>query len=207
LPFNPQEFEITPEDGQRVEGIVAGLDPWVDESDGGDDLAGFGVLDRFKNGRSASQSGDEASWSWGAEDFVIDRGIPDQVFSNAVPVFSFVIPLDAFRHTDPDAVVSLTATLADGSVLPTWLLFDPLQGRFQGIPPTGFSGELFIRVVARDSLGRQVETLFHLQLLDLEGRGTVLGPEGITAQLAHAGDGRDVLQLGGLARADLPRLH
>jgi len=73
------------------------------------------------------------------------------------------IPQDAFAHTDPAAIVHLSARLADGSLLPSWLRLDG-RGAFVGLPPEGLEGSLEIEVVARDSEGREARTTFSLDL-------------------------------------------
>jgi hypothetical protein len=77
---------------------------------------------------------------------------------------SFRVPGDAFAHTNPHAVVRLTASLANGQPLPDWLRFDGLSGQFGGTPPDGFGGTLEIHVVARDDQGLQAVTRFKLSL-------------------------------------------
>ena len=66
---------------------------------------------------------------------------------------SFTIPTDAFRDVDGDALI-LSATLADGSDLPSWLVFDPDIATFTGTPPENFntdaSGPIEVRVTASD---------------------------------------------------------
>ncbi|HEY2336890.1 MAG TPA: Ig-like domain-containing protein, partial [Burkholderiales bacterium] len=102
------------------------------------------------------------------------------------------IPQDAFAHTDPAAVVTLTARLADGSPLPAWLRLDP-RGAFVGVPPEGAEGTLELEVIARDTEGREAHTRFLLDLKDLQAavaavqaRDSVLGldVDGAEAQRA-----------------------
>jgi len=73
------------------------------------------------------------------------------------------IPVDAFAHTDPAAIVHLSARLMNGMPLPAWLRLDA-RGAFVGIPPDGLEGKLDIEVVARDTEGREARTSFELQL-------------------------------------------
>jgi hypothetical protein len=73
------------------------------------------------------------------------------------------VPQDAFAHTDPAAVVHLSARLADGSMLPAWLRLDG-RGAFTGLPPEDLEGKLEVEVVARDSEGREAHTTFSLEL-------------------------------------------
>lgn len=61
----------------------------------------------------------------------------------------FTIPADSF--TDVDSVpLILTATLASGAALPSWLAFDAASRRFTGTPPANFNGAIAVRVAASD---------------------------------------------------------
>jgi hypothetical protein len=87
--------------------------------------------------------------------------IRDQRHASGQPL-DFRVPGDAFAHTDPHAVVRLSATLASGEPLPAWLAFDRVGGRFSGTPPDDFSGTLDVRIVARDDHGLEAQT--HVKL-------------------------------------------
>ncbi|RXN90332.1 hypothetical protein C7R54_12510 [Achromobacter aloeverae] len=76
----------------------------------------------------------------------------------------FDIPADAFAHTDPNATVRLSAGLSDGRPLPAWLRFDGRLGRFVVQAPSGMTGDIAIRVIARDGAGKEAATVFHLRL-------------------------------------------
>jgi hypothetical protein len=77
---------------------------------------------------------------------------------------SFKIPAGVFGHTDPKAVVTIQATLEDGSPLPSWLKFDPGSGTFSGKPPEGEKQELQIKVTARDDAGSEATVNFKLDV-------------------------------------------
>ena len=77
---------------------------------------------------------------------------------------SFQVPLEAFAHTDPSAVVKLEAHQVDGSPLPPWLQFNGGIGQFQGVPPAGVSGALDLEISAKDADGREASLTFKLQL-------------------------------------------
>jgi large repetitive protein len=94
------------------------------------------------------------------------------------------VPSDAFVHTQAGTDVLLTAQLADGSDLPNWVLFDAQSGKFNISPPEGFKGELKIKLIARDTQGREASTLFRFHVG--EKRPTGLGRSGFTEQLRHA---------------------
>jgi hypothetical protein len=81
------------------------------------------------------------------------------------------VPQDAFAHTDPAAIVHLSARLADGSLLPAWLRMDA-RGAFVGLPPEGLEGKLDIEVVARDTEGREARTTFELEIDALRDAAT-----------------------------------
>jgi hypothetical protein len=87
--------------------------------------------------------------------------IRDQRHASGQPL-DFRVPGDAFAHTDPHAVVRLSATLASGEPLPAWLAFDRVGGRFSGTPPDDFGGTLDVRIVARDDHG--LEAVTHVKL-------------------------------------------
>ncbi len=62
---------------------------------------------------------------------------------------SFIIPNDTFSDVDGDNL-TLSATLSDGSVIPTWLSFDGFA--FIGTPPLNFNGVLALQVTASDGV-------------------------------------------------------
>ena len=79
---------------------------------------------------------------------VVAHQIADQS-SPEDTVWSFQIPSDTF--TDPDsAILTLTAVLADGKPLPSWLTFNPATLTFLGTPPENFNGEIDLKVTASD---------------------------------------------------------
>ena len=59
-------------------------------------------------------------------------GVPplaDQIWNDG-QLGSYQIPETAFFDLDPEDVLTFTATLADGSALPSWLTFAPGTGTF-----------------------------------------------------------------------------
>jgi hypothetical protein len=91
------------------------------------------------------------------------RGIPDQVVE-ANGVAYVHIPWDSFAHTHSDAQVTLYATLADGSPLPSWINLNSRSGVFELVPPPKVQGELVIQLVVRDTDGREATTVFRIQV-------------------------------------------
>jgi len=90
-------------------------------------------------------------------------GIPDISTSSGGNV-NFSIPAAAFAHTDGNASVQLSAQQSDGQALPTWLKFDPATGKFSGTPPPGTNGDVAIKVLARDSTGKEAVAIFHVKV-------------------------------------------
>ncbi|WP_347247595.1 DUF4347 domain-containing protein [Zoogloea sp.] len=147
------------------------------------------------------RSDDNGSGATGGATLLINRGIPDTVIEERGRQFEVPIPNDAFAHSRQDAIISLTVTRSNGAPLPGWLQFDPRMGLFRGTPPAGFSGEVEIRVIARDQNGNQVEVIFRIRVGG-DGRltrSTSLAPAadgtdkparpGFSAQLKQAGHG------------------
>jgi hypothetical protein len=77
---------------------------------------------------------------------VLAIALPDQTVTGGDAI-DLVIPIGSFTYVDGDPL-TFTAALADGSSLPSWLLFD--GGRFSGASPSTYSGLLDVRVTATD---------------------------------------------------------
>ena len=60
---------------------------------------------------------------------------------------AIALPTDLFGDSDGDAL-TLSASLADGGALPSWLRFDGTE--FKGTPPADYNGTLTLRIVASD---------------------------------------------------------
>nr|WP_319387195.1 putative Ig domain-containing protein [uncultured Roseibium sp.] len=82
------------------------------------------------------------------DDPEVGTALADVVAAEGADI-SFTLPEDAFTDADSDTL-TLTATLADGSALPSWLVFDPNNGTFSGTPPAGSEGSLSVLVSAND---------------------------------------------------------
>ena len=76
---------------------------------------------------------------------------------------SFSIPAGTFTDVD-NATLALSATLADGSALPTWLAFDPSTGTFSGTPPLDFNGDVGLLVTATDAGNLSASSAFTLTI-------------------------------------------
>jgi hypothetical protein len=93
----------------------------------------------------------------------VSQRIADQFIEGNNPgVFS--LPADSFTHTQADAIITISAMLANGKELPNWIEFDSRSNTFKVTPPQGFKNELQIKVIARDNDGREVSTMFKLNV-------------------------------------------
>ena len=115
------------------------------------------------------------------------RGVSDQ-YADAGTETSFAVPYDAFAHSDPNERIILSAGLANGQGLPGWVRFDAQSGKFEIEAPAGYRGDLMVKVVARDSQGREATLLFRFTVGDRKAteRG---GRAGLSEQLRQAGQG------------------
>ena len=79
----------------------------------------------------------------------LDNPIPDRT-SPANAEWIFQVPLDTFDDPDGDTL-TLVATLADDTALPSWLTFNGANQTFTGTPPLDFTGQLELKVTASDA--------------------------------------------------------
>ena len=112
------------------------------------------------------------------------KGIDDQFVESVGNVTSFALPSDAFAHTRAEATLTLEAKMADGSRLPDWVLFDGQAGVFRLTPPAGYTGELEVKVIARDNEGREAEAKFKLNVAP---KVMKVGRESLSEKLKLAG--------------------
>ncbi len=81
---------------------------------------------------------------------VLDNPLPDLSTMVGTPL-NYTIPPDTFSDVDDGATLTYTATLADGSPLPSWLNLDPTTGTFSGTPDDYTEvGDFSILVTATD---------------------------------------------------------
>ena len=78
---------------------------------------------------------------------VLAKLIADQTVSEET-AWSFTVPSGSFADADSD--LTYTATLANGSALPSWLSFDATTQTFSGTPPQNYTGPVDLKVIASD---------------------------------------------------------
>jgi hypothetical protein len=102
----------------------------------------------------------------------VDEGIDNQS-TNEDAAFSFAVPMDAFSDAE-DATLHLTATLSDGSALPSWLSFDGTT--FTGTPTGLDTSTISVKVTATDLQGLTVDETFDLTVNQVNDAPLVSGP-------------------------------
>ena len=71
---------------------------------------------------------------------------------------------NAFVDIESQHSLTYTATLADGSTLPSWLRMDSAARTISGTPPSGSAGALSIKVTATDAGGLSANSTFSLTI-------------------------------------------
>ncbi|MHB1014108.1 MAG: putative Ig domain-containing protein [Desulfurivibrionaceae bacterium] len=103
--------------------------------------------------------------------------------------FNFQVASDAFTDPDSGDTLTLSASLANGDLLPEWLFFDAATGSFSGTPTSTSAGLWNVRVTATDNDGASVSDEFVLDVAD-----SFVGTAG--ADILTGTAGNDTLQGG-----------
>jgi Ca2+-binding RTX toxin-like protein len=112
------------------------------------------------SGESASDDFDLTVVNVNDAPFVVNP-LAYQTINKCAP-FSYVVPADTFKDIDVGDILTYSATLSDGSVLPAWLTFDPDTMTFSGTP--NVTGKISIKVTATDSCAASVSDTFELDV-------------------------------------------
>jgi uncharacterized delta-60 repeat protein len=91
----------------------------------------------------------------------LDGGVDDQTALEG-EVFNYAAPTDAFHDADGDTL-SFSASLADGTPLPEWLVFDAATATFSGMPADTDFGTRQVSVQASDGVAA-VNATFQLEI-------------------------------------------
>ena len=93
-------------------------------------------------------------------------------------LFTFAVPPNTFSDVDTGDTLGFSATLADGTALPSWLQFDAATQTFSGTPGNANVGSLSVRVTATDTGGLSTSQVFALTVANTNDAPTVAAPIG-----------------------------
>ncbi|MBC7837923.1 MAG: putative Ig domain-containing protein [Nitrospiraceae bacterium] len=133
----------------------------------------------------------------------------DQAATKEVP-FTFIVPAGAFADVDPGDSLAYSATLADNSALPSWLVFNPSTRTFSGTPQSQDVGSVIVKITATDIGSLSAADAFSLtvahglnEIIGTSGSETLTGTAGLDLirglggnDLLHGLDGNDTLEGG-----------
>ncbi|MBI4190070.1 MAG: putative Ig domain-containing protein, partial [Betaproteobacteria bacterium] len=88
-------------------------------------------------------------------------------------VFSYQLSAVSFQDVDAGDVLTLTASRADGSELPTWLAFDTTTRTLTGTPVNADVGTVMIKVTATDTGNASVSDTFGLTVVNVNDAPTL----------------------------------
>ena len=96
---------------------------------------------------------------------VVANAIPDQTTMEDA-AFSFTVPADTFTDPDKGDTLTYSATLSDGTALPSWLSFNAATMTFSGTPGNDNGGAISLKIIATDSSGASTATEFNLTVVN-----------------------------------------
>jgi VCBS repeat-containing protein len=120
---------------------------------------------------------------------VVAKALAD-TYINFNKSFSFTLPAGSFADADKGDVLTYTATLADGSKLPSWLKFDAATGTFSVVAPKQVAS-FDVRVTATDKVGATNSTTGSLSVSDAFKLTVDHGNEGLGNGQDGAPPGQD----------------
>jgi Ca2+-binding RTX toxin-like protein len=94
---------------------------------------------------------------------ILGNAIADQT-ATSNSVFNFTVPANSFTDQDAGDILSYTATLENGSLLPTWLTFNPNTRNFSGTPSLSDVGTLNIKVQVTDTSNASTSDIFVINI-------------------------------------------
>jgi Ca2+-binding RTX toxin-like protein len=82
-------------------------------------------------------------------------------------MFSFTFAEDTFKDIDVGDSLSYSASLENGSPLPSWLTFDTATRTFNGTPSNADVGNIHVKLVALDKTGATATATFGLEVVNV----------------------------------------
>src|SRR2546426_403113 len=106
---------------------------------------------------------------------MVANAIADQTTAEDAP-FSFVVPATTFADQDAGDTLTLSASLASGDPLPTWLGFDAATYTFSGAPDDAQVGTLSLSVTATDTGNLSASDTFGLTVTNVNEAPALANP-------------------------------
>ncbi|MTJ30493.1 S8 family serine peptidase, partial [Aphanizomenon sp. UHCC 0183] len=103
---------------------------------------------------------------------ILGNAIADQTVTEDT-IFTFIIPENTFTDVDAGDILSYTATLETGLVLPSWLTFDAVTRTFSGTPTNSEVGSLNLKITATDKAGVTVNDTFVITVENINDAPTL----------------------------------
>ncbi|MDD5385164.1 MAG: Ig-like domain-containing protein, partial [Gallionella sp.] len=112
---------------------------------------------------------------------VAATAIAGQQTSEDAP-FSFTVPAGTFADIDNGDTLTYSATLADGTALPSWLTFDAATQTFSGTPLNADVGNMDLLVTATDTGGLSASSAFNLNVINVNDAPTANADAGAATE-------------------------
>ena len=125
--------------------------------------------------------------------------VADQVAVKA-QAFNLVLPATTFIDVDKSDTLTWSATLGDGSALPTWLSFNATTRAFSGTPAVGDVGVLTVKVVATDGSAATANDQFVINVANISPTNVL--PTGTVGLTGTPTQGQTLTATNSLADAD-----
>ena len=103
---------------------------------------------------------------------ILGNAIADQTVTEDT-IFTFIIPENTFTDVDAGDILSYTATLETGLVLPSWLTFDAVTRTFSGTPTNSEVSSLNLKITATDKAGVTVNDTFVITVENINDAPTL----------------------------------
>lgn len=101
--------------------------------------------------------------------------IADQTVPEGAPI-NLTIPANTFSDQDAGDILTYSASLADGTALPSWLSFDATTRTFTGMPDDAQVGSFNLRVTATDTGNLSVSDIFTLTVQNVNDAPSLANP-------------------------------
>ncbi|HXC66779.1 MAG TPA: putative Ig domain-containing protein, partial [Nitrospiraceae bacterium] len=105
----------------------------------------------------------------------VETPLADKAVPEDAP-FNLVVPSNTFADEDAGDMLTLSASLADGTALPTWLSFDVETATFSETPGNNNVGTLALTVKAMDTENLSASDTFDLTVMNVNDTPTVATP-------------------------------